>query len=66
MSTSRALQVAAKRMMLNTIVYSKPMIARSVEFTDTVTLNVPNILTLHEKSIKELKNLKFEKVEWSS
>ena len=62
MSTSRALQVAAKRMMLNSIVYSKQMIARSVEFTGTVTLNVPDILTLSEKSIKELKNLAFEKV----
>ena len=62
MSTSRALQVAAKRMMINSIVYSKQMIARSVEFTGTVILNVPDILTLHEKSIKELKNLAFEKV----
>ena len=61
-STSRALQVAAKYMILKSIVKSQHIIGKTVIEDITGSVMLPNIKTLTEKSLQELRNLTIKKV----
>ena len=61
-SISRALQVAAKYMILKSIVKSQHIIGKKVIEDITGSVMLPNIKRLTEKSLQELRNLTIKKV----
>ena len=64
-STSRALQVALKCMMLESIRKSNRIIGTNEFQQATCSLLIPDLTMLRDKSWQELRNLKINQVQWS-
>ena len=65
-STSRALQLATKYMLLKSIIKSQHIIPTEVVNDVIGTSSIPDLVKHHNMSLQELRNLKIEKVEWYS
>ena len=64
-STSRALEVLAKYMMIKSIFWGQQIIGKESvkKVTDFVT--IPDLTSIVDRSFKELRNLAFNEVVWS-
>ena len=63
-STSRALQVAVKCMMLDSIFCSQTIIAEKWAKVSKSTVSLPEIAILGNKSVQALRNLQISQVQW--
>ena len=64
-STARALQWAAKYMMLRSIIKSQQIIAKRNAEDVTGTVTIPEVTTLADQSYRELRNLRITQVLWN-